>query len=287
MLVISDAIASNSDNDIYEFELFQGEIITFDIDATEKMTGLDSVLRIFNEKGNELTNNDDDSAPGEDSNTDSFVDFIAPTTGKYYLGVSSFGNFEYDPINDSTNFSNNEGSTHGNYDLTIELVGIVNTIEGTLLPNTLNETEQIDHLRGLGGEDTISGALREDTLFGGAGADILRGNNGNDLLRGGSDNDTIFGGAGDDTLARNTGNDLLYGNSGLDTFVLGTEDSEDTIIDFEDGVDKIMLGNSINWENITVDNGDSSLDTKIILANKVIGILRNVPVELITQADFF
>ena len=286
-LVISDAIAANSDNDIYEFELVQGEIVTLDVDAAEQMTGLDSVLRLFDNQGNELTNNDDNSAPGEGSNTDSFIEFTAPTAGKYYVGVSSFGNFDYDPINGSTNFSNNEGSTDGNYDLTIELVGTVKNIEGTILPDTLNGTEQTDYLRGLEGNDTISGGVGEDTLLGGAGADILRGNNGNDLLQGGSDNDEIFGGLGNDTLAGNKGSDRLYGNLGLDTFILGSENSEDTIIDFEDGVDKILLDNGISWENITIDNSDSDLDTEILLANKVIGILSNVNAELITKADFF
>lgn len=285
-LVISEAISTNLDNDIYEFELIQGEIITLDVDAAEQMTGLDSVLRLFDPEGNELISNDDDSASGESSSTDSFIEFTAPMTSKYYVGISSFGNFDYDPINGSTNFSDNNGSTNGKYDLKIELMGTIKTIEGTAEADTLNGTRQTDYIKGLSGNDTISGADREDTLLGGGGADILNGNDGHDLLKGGPGNDLIFGGVGDDTLQGNSGSDFLYGNSGSDTFILYRENSEDTIADFEDGVDKIVLGNNISSENLTIGNTDSGTDTKIMLGNQVIGILSNVDAELVTHSDF-
>ena len=119
--IISDSISSESDVDIYQFQLDQGHTISLDIDAAELNTGLDSVLRLFDADGNQLNTNDDAAAPDENPSTDSLIEFTASNTGNYYVGVSSFANFSYDPINGSTNITNDIGSSTGNYDLVIDL----------------------------------------------------------------------------------------------------------------------------------------------------------------------
>ncbi|MCC0179023.1 PPC domain-containing protein [Waterburya agarophytonicola K14] len=121
---IDDAIASTSDVDIYQFKLNQGDTITLDIDAAIQESDLDSVLRLFDSSGSEIANNDDGMADDETSSTDSLIDFTAEVDGEYYLGVSSFANFEYDPINGSTNFSNDLGTSLGDYNLTISIAEI-------------------------------------------------------------------------------------------------------------------------------------------------------------------
>ena len=118
---ISDTIAPTSDVDLYKFQLNAGNTVTLDVDAAIQDSNLDSVLRLFDSTGNEVTNNDDGIASNETSSTDSFIEFTTEIDAEYYVGVSSFPNFEYDSINGSTNFSNNLGTSSGNYDLTINI----------------------------------------------------------------------------------------------------------------------------------------------------------------------
>ncbi|MEM9506529.1 MAG: DVUA0089 family protein [Cyanobacteria bacterium P01_E01_bin.35] len=117
--VIADTIDSVSDVDIYQIQLNQDSRVRLDLDAAELGTGLDSFLQVLDAEGNQLAFNDDDSAPNENSSLDSYLEFTAPETGKYFIGVSSSGNFNYDPLNGSNNFSSNAASTIGDYELAI------------------------------------------------------------------------------------------------------------------------------------------------------------------------
>ena len=117
----SNAIDSQGDVDLYRFQLDRGDTIALDIDAANLGSKLDSVLQIFDKDGNQLASNDDGSASDEDSNLDSYLEFTAETTADYYIGASSYGNFDYDLINGSNNFSNNFGSTTGSYNLAIDI----------------------------------------------------------------------------------------------------------------------------------------------------------------------
>ena len=117
----SDAIDSQEDVDLYRFQLDRKDTIALDLDAADLGSKLDSVLQIFDKDGNQLASNDDGSASDEDSNLDSYLEFTAETTADYYIGASSYGNFNYDLINGSNNFSNNFGSTTGSYSLAIDI----------------------------------------------------------------------------------------------------------------------------------------------------------------------
>lgn len=97
---------------------------------------------------------------------------------------------------------------------------------------------------------TRSGTIGADTLTGGAGADTLKGLAGNDrlsgldaadLLMGGWGRDTILGGAGADRIEGGAGRDTLYGGSGADHFVFRQGDGTDSLRDFQNGTDKIVL----------------------------------------------
>ncbi len=112
--------------------------------------------------------------------------------------------------------------------------GLVPTIIGTSLRDTIDGTAGDDVIialggrdtvRGLGGNDRICAGSGADTVRGGSGADRifgqggndnLRGNGGADYIRGGSGNDVIRGGGGDDDLRGNRGNDTITGGSGTD-----------------------------------------------------------------------
>ena len=122
---ISNAIDSPADVDLYQFQLNQGNTVILDIDAAISGSSLDSVLQLFDAEGNVLTNNDDGTAKDESSSLDSLIEFTATDDGTYYVGVSSFANFDYDPINGSNNFGNDLGSSTGNYDLTTTIVNSI------------------------------------------------------------------------------------------------------------------------------------------------------------------
>ena len=80
---------------------------------------------------------------------------------------------------------------------------------------------------------------------GGNGDDTLTGGIGSDNLYSGSGNDTLDGGAGNDTLEGGAGNDTLTGGRGDDTFKFSYGFGNDTITDFEDGVDTLEYSGSI------------------------------------------
>ena len=117
---MSDAIDSRTDVDLFQVELNREDTVIFDIDTAETNSELDSVLRIFNADGEALDSNDD-SAVESDSGLDSYIEFTAATTGTYYVGVSSYGKFDYDVVNGSNSFSNEIGTTTGEYNLTVAI----------------------------------------------------------------------------------------------------------------------------------------------------------------------
>ncbi len=78
--------------------------------------------------------------------------------------------------------------------------------------------ENVDEIRGEGGNDNITGTAGDDIIIGGDGYDTLNGGEGNDTFvqNAGDDYDTFNGGAGVDTVVRGSGdgNVGLYGDFG-------------------------------------------------------------------------
>ena len=89
---VGDGSLGLRDVDLYRIKLAAGQSITIDVDARSLVASstLDSVLRLFNAAGRQLTSNDD--AAGS---PDSLLTFTAPTVGTYYVGVSGTGNETY------------------------------------------------------------------------------------------------------------------------------------------------------------------------------------------------
>ena len=67
--------------------------------------------------------------------------------------------------------------------------------------------------------------------------------NANPNLQGSPGNDLIDGKGGDDTLR---------GNGGADTFVFRAGDGDDTILDFQDGVDRIRFEGGITYDDLDI-----------------------------------
>lgn len=155
--------------------------------------------------------------------------------------------------------------------------------------NIFNALQYQDDIRSLienaiggNGDDVIKGNLAGNTITGNAGDDYLVGGRGNDIISGGTGHDELRGDNGDDVLSGGTGNDILRGGRGTDTMTGGTgadtfifrrskdfnpANTEDTITDFEDGIDKIKLngdGTAYTMADVAItDIGGGSYDVAV------------------------
>ncbi len=140
-------------------------------------------------------------------------------------------------------------------------------------------------LRGGDGSDRLIGAAGDDTLEGGTGADELLGQAGRDSLVGGDGSDQLVGGDGNDTLRGGIGRDRLRGDQGRDIFVLERGSGFATILDFQDGIDRLGLAGAIAIENLTI-NAQGSSTTVIKIQGDTLARLEGIPASLITADDF-
>jgi hypothetical protein len=113
-------IESATDADLFRFSAVAGDRIAFDLDRpADSLNILDSVIRIFNAAGTELARNDDAITPDEPLSIESFLVFDVPTTGSYAIGVSAFGNTNYNP---TTGAGDGAGGSTGAYTLTTTII---------------------------------------------------------------------------------------------------------------------------------------------------------------------
>ena len=110
-------------------------------------------------------------------------------------------------------------------------------------PNETLGTDESDNLIGTSANDFISGHRQGDLILGG---------DGNDLLYGGKGNDMVDGGAGIDIISGHRGDDVLIGRTGGDRFDFAADHGNNIIVDFEDGIDGIGLGNGLSFELLTI-----------------------------------
>ncbi|QRM28047.1 right-handed parallel beta-helix repeat-containing protein [Microvirga sp. VF16] len=130
----------------------------------------------------------------------------------------------------------------------------VETRVGSSRSENLLGNENINFIKGMGGNDVIMGRGADDRLYGGSGNDSINGGAGHDRLYGDAGKDRISGSTGDDTIYGGASNDTLYGNSGWDTFVfntrLGTAKTDraynfDSVKDFNVTFDSFWLDNAV------------------------------------------
>lgn len=120
---------------------------------------------------------------------------------------------------------------------------------GTSLNDFISGFGGGDELFGRQGNDRIDGGSGNDELFGEEGQDILVGGTGSDTLSGGPGNDRLDGGTGNDDLIGGEGNDALRGGAGRDKFFFSPGDGQDTIQDFVQNVDTIVLAGFPDFES--------------------------------------
>lgn len=111
--------------------------------------------------------------------------------------------------------------------------------------NPFEGTNGRDKYTGTPGADVMTGKGGNDMLKGLGGKDDLSGDGGADRLYGGGGRDKLDGGAGRDRLDGGKGNDVLTGGGGPDKFVFANKGGRDTIRDFQDNVDTILLDDAL------------------------------------------
>lgn len=172
----------------------------------------------------------------------------------------------------------------------------------------LGDLDLLDNLagrtlfRGNNGNDNIIGSIAGDILIGLVGNDILLGMIGNDIINGGRGNDIVQGLLGNDTLIGNIGrdildggrgNDLLFGGQGLDQiiggrgrdeFVLQLRSGLDTVLDFENGRDRLRLPDGIDFDDLRITRRGS--DTVVSYGSNSLVTLKGIRLDQINGADF-
>ncbi|MBX3358035.1 MAG: S8 family serine peptidase [Phycisphaeraceae bacterium] len=110
--VIGDGPNPTRDVDLYRLVLGSSGLLTITIAARNlpSPSTLDSFLRLFDASGRELARNDNFDG------IDSRIQFFVPAGGKYYIGVSGYGNSTYQP---SAAGSGPLGQSTGTYNLTV------------------------------------------------------------------------------------------------------------------------------------------------------------------------
>ncbi|MEY8880386.1 calcium-binding protein [Donghicola sp. XS_ASV15] len=144
-----------------------------------------------------------------------------------------------------------------------------------------------DRLFGGDGGDHLYGNLGADDLNGGQGNDMLFGNQGNDALNGGAGRDMLSGQKGDDVLTGGNGGDVLSGGQGWDEFVYNDlSEGNDTITDFEDGMDLISLSNlGLDFDDLAISSANDGSDALVEFGTTSI-LLNGVTVGELDQSDF-
>ncbi|AFZ50797.1 pre-peptidase C-terminal domain-containing protein [Dactylococcopsis salina] len=148
----------NLDVDFYEIQLTQGETATIDIDTTEN-SPLNPILRIFNATGGNVPNgfNDNAKAPGEQLGNDPYLEFTAPFSGSYYVGVSDQANDLYSPYNPESGQS--PGAT-GAY-----AINITQDVSREDSPPEASPNDTLDTATALLVGDEIQGNIGDRTEF--------------------------------------------------------------------------------------------------------------------------
>jgi Ca2+-binding RTX toxin-like protein len=112
----------------------------------------------------------------------------------------------------------------------------------------------IEGVRGSSFSDNITGrGTTSETIWGGAGDDTVHGLGGTDKLYGQWGSDTLFGDAGTDFIDGGTGGDRLTGGADSDRFIFKGSFGDDSVLDFEDGIDKLDLsGNGLHFSDLVI-----------------------------------
>jgi protocatechuate 3,4-dioxygenase beta subunit len=161
--------------------------------------------------------------------------------------------------------------------------------------DTLYGNRGNDSLSGDEGNDLLYGGKADDVMLGGAGDDVLIGDQGNDTLCGGDGNNTLIGGSGDDVLFGGTSDDLLFGGLGSDTlvgdigsngFALSAGGGIDTIFNFTQGSDAIVLVGGLTFNQLSLTETNGSTAIGIAGSNEILARVVGVQPTQLSASSF-
>ena len=137
--------------------------------------------------------------------------------------------------------------------------------------------ELANSILGSAGNDTISGGRQSDSLDGGEAGDYIYGDKGMDLLTGGGGADLLRGGRGNDTIITGVG---------VDGIVLELGGGTDTIVDFADGVDLLVLVDGLRFEQLSIVPSGNDTEIRIGSTGQVLALLPGMALSSIGPSDF-
>lgn len=169
-------------------------------------------------------------------------------------------------------FSGNDQITLGNLNDFVRANTGSDTVHGQAGNDTIDGGANADLIFGDDGFDVIYAGGGADTVQGGKNGDFIDGGRGSDDLRGGNGHDYIIGGLGADMLRGAKGKDTLVGGDGSDQFIfeqpLDNLNNIDLILDFEHGVDKILLSSNLFTAFAGQTGSPQSIGEHIIFNNR-------------------
>ncbi|TWT55029.1 hypothetical protein Pla22_26830 [Rubripirellula amarantea] len=116
-------LGGDTDVDMYAFSAAAGQTLGIDVDHLSG--NLDSLLRVFDEAGNQLAVSDNDVGSGaEFSSLEAYVSFFAPSSGTFYAAVTRSGNSKFD-AGDGTKDSTTSPALDDAYELILQSEGFV------------------------------------------------------------------------------------------------------------------------------------------------------------------
>lgn len=160
-------------------------------------------------------------------------------------------------------------------------------IVGSPNPDSIDGLEGNDVIEGEDGFDSLFGSDGNDSLFGDRGEDTLVGGRGEDYLAGDSGFDRLEGNGGNDVLVGGQGTDTLIGGGGADLFLLSPNSGLDTVVDFENNSDRIVLTSGLQYEDLQFDSNQGNLTVLLRDNEESIAVLEGINSELIDRNDFF
>lgn len=266
-----------SDVDVYALTLQGGEKLVLDIDHGYDVMvpghTLWTTLSVMDADGTLLAQSGMFSNPGQGGlgstdQRDAYLEFQAPDTGgTYYVAVSSFPNIP----NASGEFPG-IGASFGTYHLNVSVdnaapeLGAVVIPAADLLANDTDADGDALTITGVGNAVNGSVALADngDVLFKPLSGDpasfeytIDDGNGGVSTARVAVNGEIVDGTDGPDALVSTTANELFFGGAESDTFSFSPGSGQNTVADYELGVDMLVATDGLNPIGV-VEQGDAT-----------------------------
>jgi hypothetical protein len=97
-LAVNRALDTPTDIDQFSFNAAAGQVVRFDVARASGAPDLDVFIRLTDATGRQLAFNDDGPTPGRTFSRDASLTYRFTESGTFFVGISSFPNFRYDPL---------------------------------------------------------------------------------------------------------------------------------------------------------------------------------------------